>query len=511
MLFNTMLHNPERGATQTSDTSHDVRLSTMQKDSISTPASNLQKEIRSVIEDLFDHVALLAKACGETMGADHLASPAVDADTAERDLFVRVLAIGKMFMDLFLCHLMENTRLPRQASWAGGSFECKIERGREYRSVFGTHEVQRQLFYGEDKRVVPIAQAGNLPERRDSYFLQELLLRFCIDGTYQVGTDTIADYFNASFSTGSVDDVIIDQARHSESLYESMPVVDPESEGEFIFLQCDGKGVNLKNREGKKESLVGCIGSVDAHVRDPARLAKGLIYPSLLEDSKPQESPPRMKNAQYFGSLEMSKEEFFDYVEPFVKERIASSSNPLIVLMDGCHKLWDLAEERFEGAVRILDIIHVSEYLWDAAKAFRKSPKDDVRITVTAWLTVILEGDVGKVIGYLKQRLTKSKRLAKAKRADVQKAITYFENHRHLMKYNEYLEKGYPIATGVIESACKHIVQNRLEKAGAKWSKKGAEAMIKMRCIRANGDWAAYQQYRKRKEKERLYPIDLAS
>ncbi len=81
-----MLHNPERGAVQTSDTSHDVRLSTMQKDSTSTAASNLQIEIRSVVEDLFDHVALLAKACGETLGAGHLASPGVDADTTEQDI-----------------------------------------------------------------------------------------------------------------------------------------------------------------------------------------------------------------------------------------------------------------------------------------------------------------------------------------------------------------------------------------------------------------------------------------
>jgi len=510
MLSYTMLQNPEKGAVQTSGANHDVRSSTMKKDSISTAA--LQDEIRSAVEEVFEHVALLAKACGQTLEPKDLASEDVDADVTERDLFRRALELGKRFMDLFLRHLEEQTAFPRRVTWAQEDYECKIERGLEYRTVFGVHEVGRQLFYGETGRVVPTVQAGNLPERRDSYFLQELLSNFCLDGTYEVGAGNIAEYFDVPFSTGSVDDIIIDEARHCESFYDSTPAVAPESEGEFIFLQCDGKGVDLKGQTGKKESLVGCIGSVDAHVRDPDRLAKGLIYPSLLEgDTKASEAPPRMKNGQYFGSLEMSKEEFFDYIEPFVKKRAKGSENPLIVLMDGCHKLWDLAGERFEGAVRILDIIHVSEYLWDAAKALRKSPKDDVRIPVTAWLTVILRGNVGNVIGYLKQRLTKNKRLAKAKRAEVQKTITYFENHRHLMKYDEYLSKGYPIATGVIESACKHIVQNRLEKAGAKWTEKGAEAMIKMRCVRANGDWVAYQQHRKQQEKERLYPVDLAS
>ena len=181
--------------------------------------------------------------------------------------------------------------------------------------------------------------------------------------------------------------------------------------------------------------------------------------------------------------------------------------------MDGCQKLWDLTDETFdpEATVKILDLIHVTEYLWDAAKALQRSPKEDLRIPITAWLTVILEGKVGKVIGYLKQRLTKNTRLAKVKQKEVRKAVTYFENHRDLMKYDEYLARGYPIATGVIESACKHIVQNRMEKAGAKWTEPGAEAMITMRCVRANGDWLDYQEHRKRREKERLYPVDLAS
>lgn len=475
-----------------------------------TPSSaivNLQEVIRTMIDELIDDVRDMAgKVVSEGL---HDGMP-VDADVVERRVYSEVNRIGNKCVNLFLTDLAELLGRPARLCRDGREFERKVTRTTQYRTVFGMQEVERSIYYNGTERIVPMDEAANLPARRDSYFLQEILSRFSIDGTYRSSAQSVADYFGALFSTGTIDDVLVGEAEHSEGFY-SKRDVDADDEGEYVFLQVDGKGVNLQGREGKKESMVGCIGSVDPHVRDPKRLSQGLVYPSLLEfDSPPAEQPPRTKNAQYFGSVEMSREEFFEYIKPLVEKRMENSRHPLLILMDGCQHLWDLSEEILGHMkpIKILDLIHVIQYLWNAAKALGD---EDPRIAVTAWLEVLLEGEVGKVIGYLKQRLTKKKTLSKKKRHDVGRTITYFENHREMMKYDEYLAAGYPIATGVIESACKHIVQNRLEKAGAKWTIKGAEAMIKMRCIRANGDWLDYQEYRKQKEKERLYPVDLAS
>ena len=83
--------------------------------------------------------------------------------------------------------------------------------------------------------------------------------------------------------------------------------------------------------------------------------------------------------------------------------------------------------------------------------------------------------------------------------------ITYFENHRDYMRYDKYLLEGYPVASGVIESACRHLIQNRMERASAQWSILGAESVLKMRCVKANRDWALFQQMRKQQERERMY------
>ena len=74
------------------------------------------------------------------------------------------------------------------------------------------------------------------------------------------------------------------------------------------------------------------------------------------------------------------------------------------------------------------------------------------------------------------------------------------------MRYDEYLAKGYPIASGVIEGACRHVIKDRMERAGMRWKVPGAQAMLHLRVIHANGDWEAFQQFRIAQEAARLYP-----
>ena len=82
----------------------------------------------------------------------------------------------------------------------------------------------------------------------------------------------------------------------------------------------------------------------------------------------------------------------------------------------------------------------------------------------------------------------------------------YLEKNLERMHYDEYLAKGYPIASGVIEGACRHLVKDRMERAGMHWTRDGAQAMLDVRSIHVNGDWEAYQTYRIECETSRLYP-----
>ena len=155
--------------------------------------------------------------------------------------------------------------------------------------------------------------------------------------------------------------------------------------------------------------------------------------------------------------------------------------------------------------VGVLDIIHVVEYLWIAGNALYGEQNPETQKWVYKKLLSILEGRVGRVIGGLKQTLKKRTKLSKSKREAIEKVIRYFENHRQWMHYDEYLEAGFPIGSGVVESSCGHTVKDRMEGTGRRWSIQGAESTLLLRSVYTSGDWGAYWRWHMKLERSRLY------
>ena len=89
--------------------------------------------------------------------------------------------------------------------------------------------------------------------------------------------------------------------------------------------------------------------------------------------------------------------------------------------------------------------------------------------------------------------------------AEVKRAIGYFRHNRDRMRYDEYLAQGYPIGSGAAEGTCRNLVKDRLELSGMKWEHTGAQAMIYLRAIYLNDDWAPFINYRIQKEQKQLY------
>ena len=87
--------------------------------------------------------------------------------------------------------------------------------------------------------------------------------------------------------------------------------------------------------------------------------------------------------------------------------------------------------------------------------------------------------------------------------AGVEKCIEYLRKNAPYLRYREALEQGYPIATGVIEGACRYVVEDRMGVTGARWGLVGAEAVLKLRGVWVNGEWEAYWAFHEAREKER--------
>jgi hypothetical protein len=178
----------------------------------------------------------------------------------------------------------------------------------------------------------------------------------------------------------------------------------------------------------------------------------------------------------------------------------------VICLMDGEKALRDEQHAWLPRAVGVLDIWHVLERVWLVAHCFHPEGSKDAAKFVEDRLRALLEGRVGYVIGYFRRLLTSGpKRLSAAQRSSINSAVTYFENNRQYMKYDEYLAAGYPIGSGVAEGACRHVVKDRLELTGMRWTLAGAQSLLHLRAIYINDDWEAYQNHYIETEQARLY------
>jgi hypothetical protein len=152
----------------------------------------------------------------------------------------------------------------------------------------------------------------------------------------------------------------------------------------------------------------------------------------------------------------------------------------------------------------VLDIIHVIEYLWKIARALSSDSDtdNDNESWVTAWLLRLLSGKVSDLVRAQRGMAT-TRDLSPEKRKVVLDATAYLLNHKEMTRYHDYLAAGFPIASGVIEGACRHLICDRMDITGARWSLTGAEAVLRLRALRASRDFEAYWAYHLRQELHR--------
>ena len=155
----------------------------------------------------------------------------------------------------------------------------------------------------------------------------------------------------------------------------------------------------------------------------------------------------------------------------------------------------------------VLDIIHVVEYVWKAAHVFHREGSPE--LACWAWTRVrrILEGRSSQVAAAMRRAATVAG-LSSDTRKPVDTCADYLLKYAPYLHYDRYLAAGYPVATGVIEGACRYLVRDRMELTGARWRLVGAEAVLKLRALRASRDFGAYWDFHEAREYQRNHPSD---
>lgn len=156
-----------------------------------------------------------------------------------------------------------------------------------------------------------------------------------------------------------------------------------------------------------------------------------------------------------------------------------------VFLGDGSKWIWNIADYHFPEAVQIVDWYHAEERLWKVGRAVYGEGTSAMKKWVKKRLKELIEGKVESVIASLLELSSPDSDVTE----EIESNITYFTNNKDRMRYKEYKAKGYHIGSGTVESACKHIVSQRLKQAGMTWSIEGADAIIQLRILWKNGEW----------------------
>ena len=272
----------------------------------------------------------------------------------------------------------------------------------------------------------------------------------------------------------------------------------------------NGRG---EKRQKKKEALVGVEYETEKKKRKAEEVAQRIIYPEKKKKNEYQdkEKKVQVQKKKYIASIEKSKREVMGVFYERVKNKNFTDI-PLICLIDGANSLINSFKDVFKriaNKVIILDIIHVIEYIWLIAHVKYKEGSNEIKAYVYEKLLMILKGKVCDYIKELEDEFNQNKLISSQKKI-YQKVITYLKNHHMYMHYDEYLTKGYPIGTGVIESACSHVVKQRTEITGARWGIDGAESILKLRSVKQSNEWEIYWDFYTNKREDE-YIIDIKS
>jgi hypothetical protein len=431
----------------------------------------------------------------------------------ERELFSRIMTLGREALQAFVDDCGTGNQGETTLDSMGHELPYVRDRICRYQSIFGEIDIVRAYYQRKGvEGLFPLDSQLNLPDRVYSYVLQEWAGKLAVNGSYEKAREFIQSIFPVNVPIRSVERIVQDVCNDSEAYYEHK---EPSAPGtnDVVCVLVDCKGVVMRKehiceerpsdkdpkKTGKKKmATVGTVYNIARHYRTVDDVLDERSH-KLKASLKPKPMDKRIR-----GSLNHSKAETVDKLKSDVTQRLKDGAE-LVCLLDGERALWNLVTQAFPKAFFVLDIFHVTERLWTAAHCFHKQGNPEAEQFVINRLRKLLKGDVGRVIGGFKQMLSK-KKLPSVIRYELEKVVGYLQNNKGHMRYDICLARGYPIGSGVVEGACRNLINDRMELTGMKWSLKGAEAMIRLRSVDINGDWEDFWDFHRKKERNRLYP-----
>jgi hypothetical protein len=415
----------------------------------------------------------------------------------------------------------------------GGERSSARSTGRTVESLVGLVAVPR-LGYQEPghKDLHPMDAALNLAADHFSFGVRQMVAKESARASFDEVVELIRDRSGAEVAKRQVEELAVRAACDFDAFYELRRHVSGATTELLLVLSTDAKGIVMRHEDLREATRLAAEQKANkletrlspGEKADRKRMAQVCAVYSVepwqrtaadvlhvLRDENTDAKRPRPSDKRVWASVEKHPRTVIRQAFEEALRRDPERRRRWVVLVDGePRQLTAVKAEAKRAGVKVtlvLDVVHVLEYVWLAARALFGGSTQDAETWVGHRLLALLTGrSGGDVAGTIRWWAESRKaQLDAAGRKAIKKACGYLGNRTRtrLMHYAEALRDGLPIATGVIEGACRYLVKDRMDRTGACWSLEGAEAVLRLRALRASGDFDDYWLFHLAREKER--------
>jgi hypothetical protein len=420
------------------------------------------------------------------------------------------------------------------ATGADGITRTRVEAGhrRLLATLFGTVQVIRCAWRRPGvPNLCPSDAALSLPAPRCSHALARLAAVEAVRGSFETAHAAITRRCGPVMGKRQVEQAVIAAAGDIAAFYAArIPV--PCTASTLLVLSADAKGIVMRPtalrpktaraaaRQGrmrtrlapgekpcrKRMATLACVYDTEPAPRRPHDI---IAPPGGRHGHRPLRPRPKATAKWLAGSVRHDPAEVIAAAFSQAEARDPRRQRTWVVLADGAEHQLDLI--RAEAARRditihiVIDLIHVLEYIWKAAWSLHSPGDPAAEDWVAVKALAVLAGDSARAAAEITAEAGAAS-LAAAQRTGADACVRYLTGLRDYLRYDQALAAGWPIATGVIEGACRHLIGDRLDITGARWGLEGAEAILTLRAVISNGDFDDYWRYHLAQEHQRLYP-----
>lgn len=465
----------------------------------------------------------------------------------EKCLFALMALLGRLLVRLFLTARHE--RLDLQPYLEDGAYRLGDGYAeRTLKTAYGevrygrAHLIKR----GKGSGFHPLDVLLGLTRDRLSPWVMQLVGRLATRMSFGAARLVCKALLRWSPATETIEQVVLGLGRQAAPFMQQLAA--PPNDGEVLVIEVDGKcpptatPEELQKRRGPRQHLEGCSCGCQRHRGKAKRRRRGskkrrkkgdkskngkeamvvVMYTLRRSADGKLHGPINKKVWATFTGRKAAA--LWARAEATKRGFGPETTKTMQIVLDGAKGLKQNLEPLFPNAIFTLDVCHVVEKLWELGHRFHAEGSAELKTWVEDMKTLVYAGRAAELVerlrGYL-QQVPLHGPGTKGRRHTLEKLIGYLEPRLSMMRYRDWLELDLVIASGQVEGAVRHVVGERLDCAGMRWTQGKAEPLLQLRCIELNGDWDQFfawthqrhhEQLRKRQRLKILtdQPMDLA-